>query len=51
MERVPHLAIQNVFGKLKANRICKGLERMNKSEYNKNLKIIVKMCKQWSNQL
>lgn len=50
MESVQYVAIQNVFGKMKANRICKGIEHMNKNDYTKNLKIIVKMCKKWSNK-
>jgi hypothetical protein len=48
MDNVQRLAIQNLFGRMKAARICRGIERMNKTDYDKNMKIINQMCKRWA---
>lgn len=44
MERAQMLALQNIFGRMKANRICKGILNMNKQEYNHNIKLINRLC-------
>lgn len=48
MERAQMLALQNIFGRMKAIRICKGIQNMNKQEYTHNIKLINRLCKQIS---